>query len=93
MSLHQYKFFIFKRERLQPEFGPGGKRQGHKERKQGVKKKISCWVLAIALFVTGGVCGAMGEEYVRVSLGEAERLARFQKLDTILRYLETYSIS
>lgn len=58
-----------------------------------MKKKISCWVLAIALFVAGGVCGAMGEEYVRVSLGEAERLARFQKLDAILRYLETYSIS
>lgn len=58
-----------------------------------MKKKIGCFLLAIALFVAGGVCGAMGEEYVRVSLSELERFSRFQKLDAILQYLETYSIS
>lgn len=58
-----------------------------------MKKKIVCLVLAAALLATGSVCGALGEEYVRVSQSELERLMRFEKLDTILYYLETYSIT
>ena len=57
-----------------------------------MKKRIVCLLLA-ALLATGSACGALGEEYVRVSQSELERLMRFEKLDTILYYLETYSIT
>lgn len=57
-----------------------------------MKKKIVCFVMAMALFVTGA-CSAMGESYVRISESELERLARFEKLDAILQYLEAYAIT